>query len=125
MASNNKEILNKRHIKEAIMKLLYQLQETIDAWDDNHAYWQLQHIIHIDFKIREYKPLSASSYIPTPKEIDNTKSVMNIKNDDQKCFKYCLMYAKYKDEIFSIIFEYFQKLTLFDTSFNNYSIALL
>jgi len=41
----------------------------------------------------------SSSYIATPKEIYSTKSVINIKNDDQKCFKYCIMYYFHQSEI--------------------------
>ncbi len=48
------------------------------------------HSLHIDLKIREYKPLSGSSYIKTPKWISDKKATVNIKNEDQKCFKYCM-----------------------------------
>ena len=37
-----------------------------------------------------YKAPSGSNYIELPKEIENRKSTINIKNKDQECFKYCL-----------------------------------
>jgi hypothetical protein len=59
----------------------------------------LENVIHVDLKIREYKPLSGSSYIETPKWISVKKATVNIKNEDQKCFKYCMLYHKHKNEI--------------------------
>ena len=36
------------------------------------------------------KPLSGSSYIPLPKELNNSmKGLINIKNRDLKCFMWC------------------------------------
>jgi SH3-like domain-containing protein len=59
----------------------------------------LENAIHIDFKIREYKPLSGSSYIKTPKWISYKKATVNIKNEDEKCFTYSMLYHKHKNEI--------------------------
>ncbi len=47
--------------------------------------------------MREYKTITGSSYIPTPKHISDTKST-NIKNEDQKYFKNCILYGLFKDE---------------------------
>jgi hypothetical protein len=55
-------------------------------------------VVSVDFKLREYKPLSGSSYVEQPKWIYK-KVTVNIKNDDQNCFKYCLQYYKHKNEI--------------------------
>jgi hypothetical protein len=39
----------------------------------------LENVIHIDLKIREYKPLSGSSYIKTPKWISDKKATVTSK----------------------------------------------
>ena len=50
--------------------------------------------------ILKYKPLKGSSYIELPKELKNPKmGLINIKNEDQKCFAYCLLYHFHKNEI--------------------------
>jgi hypothetical protein len=39
------------------------------------------------------KPLRAGSYLPTPERYANPRSgLINIRNDDQLCFKWCMMY---------------------------------
>ena len=42
--------------------------------------------------ISNYEPLSGSSYIPLPPELDHPmKGLINIKNKDNNCFKCCLI----------------------------------
>jgi len=99
LVSKNGLITNKDQIRDIIILLLNQIKDKIDLWDNNEAYWRLREVLFIDFKLREYKPLKGSSYIPTPERISKTKSVINIKNEDQKCFKYCLLYRLYRDRL--------------------------
>ena len=51
-----------------------------------------EHIINI----YKYKLLGGSSYIDLPKEYKNSnKRLINIKNNDNMCFKYCFIANKY------------------------------
>jgi hypothetical protein len=59
----------------------------------------LVNVVNVDFKLREYKPLTGSSYIELPEWIYSKKDTINIKNEDQKCFKCCLQYHKHKNEV--------------------------
>ena len=50
--------------------------------------------------ILKYKPLKGSSYIELPKELKNPKmGLINIKNEDQICFAYCLLNHLHQNEI--------------------------
>lgn len=40
--------------------------------------------------LADYIPLNGSSYIELPKELKRKKEVINIKNEDQKCFMWCV-----------------------------------
>ena len=40
--------------------------------------------------ISQYKPLKGSSYFPLPDKIKHILSCINIKNEDDQCFKYCV-----------------------------------
>ena len=40
--------------------------------------------------MNKYDPLAARNYIPLPAEIQNKKATINIQNNDNKCFIYCL-----------------------------------
>ena len=39
----------------------------------------------------KYKRLAASSYIPTPKELAGTRSILNIQNKDNKCIVWSIL----------------------------------
>ncbi len=39
------------------MELLSYINNDISSWDNNEAYWHLDEVLFVDFKLREYKPL--------------------------------------------------------------------
>ncbi|XP_065641176.1 uncharacterized protein LOC136073505 [Hydra vulgaris] len=43
-----------------------------------------------DIDIIEYKPIKGKSYIPLPKELASKKAIINMKNEDNECFKWCV-----------------------------------
>ena len=48
-------------------------------------------------EIFEIKPARGSSYIPTPEKYQNAKcGIINIRNEDQECFKWCMKYHQTK-----------------------------
>jgi hypothetical protein len=97
--SKNRVILREDEVNDVIIQSLTEIKERIDNMNNNEAYFQLVKVNNVDFKLREYKPLFGSSYIDLPQWIKSKKATINIKNDDQKCFKYCMLYHKYKDQI--------------------------
>ena len=55
--------------------------------------WSLERVIGLFITTYTQKPSKGSSYIPTPEALCNPKlSLINIKNEDQLCFKYCMLY---------------------------------
>ena len=62
--------------------------------------WQILSVNFQYIDILLYNPLEGSSYIELPKELQNPrKGLINMKNEDQKCFLYCLLYHFHKDEM--------------------------
>jgi len=47
--------------------------------------------IRLDVAVYKYKPVRGSSYIPLPPLIANKKACINVKNNDQECFKYSVL----------------------------------
>lgn len=97
--SDNEIITSKDEIKNKIHVCINRIATRIEEWDNNEAYLRLDRIIYLDVKIRIYQPFQGSSYIQTPKWIADKKATINIKNEDEYCFKYCVMYGLFKNEI--------------------------
>ena len=55
--------------------------------------WSLKRVVGLFITTYTQKPSGVSSYIPTPVALCNPKlGLINIKNEDQECFKYCMLY---------------------------------
>ena len=50
-----------------------------------------QEIEEVILEIYKVKDIQASSYIELPPKYKNSQSIMNIKNDDQFCFLWCIL----------------------------------
>ena len=60
--------------------------DNIDIFIRNGTGWQVYTLQAIDLNIANYNPLNASSYLKLPKKHEQSKSILNIQNNDKKCF---------------------------------------
>ena len=62
---------------------------TNKRWPGEGSGWIVEIIDDIHIFISNYDPLSGSSYIPLPPELNNSmKGLINLKNKDIECFKW-------------------------------------
>ena len=55
--------------------------------------WVFLEVENITLHISIWDPLNASSYIDLPKELKNKRALINMKNEDNKCFLWCVLRA--------------------------------
>ena len=55
--------------------------------------WHFHSVISLELHTAEWVPLRGSSYIELPKELKNKNAITNMKNDDDKCFLWCVLRA--------------------------------
>ena len=55
--------------------------------------WRLHSIINLELHTVRYNPLNGETWIPLPKELANKKAIINMKNEDNKCFLWCVLRA--------------------------------
>jgi hypothetical protein len=75
---------------EALKKQNEEIKRRIDRYTVGGSGWAVEEVERHYVTLSKYKPLAARSYIPLPAEIQNKKATINIKNNDDKCFMYCL-----------------------------------
>lgn len=51
----------------------------------------LHRIFQLDINYNKFNHFSGSSYIPLPKSIKNKRAIVNIKNDDNQCFRWAIL----------------------------------
>ena len=85
--SSTKLVVNHRYeLNKSFQEILYK----IDAWIDKGSDWIVELIESQYINIMTYKPLVGISYIDLPIELSSPrKGLINIKNNDQKCFLWC------------------------------------
>ena len=79
-------------VDEALTKIdqsIQNFQRDGSGWIiDTTESWQLY--------IYKYNPMYAKSYIPTPSKIIRSKAIVNIRNEDNKCFLWSVLAALHK-----------------------------
>ena len=67
-----------------------ELKHRLDIWTGLGSGWIIDKIEDIQIDIANYDPLAGSSYIILPPELNNPKKgLINLKNKDNECFKWC------------------------------------
>ena len=67
-----------------------EILNTIDKWVSEGLGWVIDRIDSHYINVTTYKPLNGSSYIELPTELRNPKKgLINIKNEDDECFRRC------------------------------------
>ena len=85
--SSTKTVINHKYkLNESFQEILYR----IDAWINRGSGWIIELIESRYINISTSRPLVGSSYIDLPIELKHSrKGLINIKNNDQKCFLWC------------------------------------
>ena len=66
------------------------LKHRVEFYSNEGSGWIIDKIENIWINIANYDPLVGSSYFPLPPELNNSmKGLINIKNKDDECFKWC------------------------------------
>ena len=75
-------------------ELMEELSKRIDKLEDiNGSGWTFEEIEKIEIHTVEWEPLRGSKFIPLPKEILDKKAVINMQNNDDNCFMWCIARA--------------------------------
>ena len=83
-------IINDTEIAESLQITQNQIINKIQQWISEGSAWLIQSVDGHFINVVKYQPLKGSSYIPLPKELENSaKGIINIKNNDDECFRWC------------------------------------
>ena len=82
-------------MKEMINKIL----ENLRAYQENGSAWYFKEVISLEIHLVENKPMKGGTYIPLPKFIQNKNAIINIQNEDDKCFLWSILRYLHPKEI--------------------------
>ena len=83
-------IMNISDIKPNLEMSLEKIMNDVAKWLKEGSGWTTDGVLENYFNLVNYKPLEGKSYIPLPKELQNSlKGLINLKNEDNECFRWC------------------------------------
>ena len=88
--STTRIILNELDIRDFYDNAVEKIINRIARWISKGSGWVIVRINKLYFNVVSYKPLKGRSYFPLQEELRNSrKGLINIKNDDNECFRWC------------------------------------
>ena len=89
--SKPETIINNTEILEALQSSKEQILNIIAQWISEGSGWTIESVENHYLNIVQYQPTNGSSYIIIPQELRNLsrKGLINMKNDDNQCFRWC------------------------------------
>ena len=75
------------------------MNESFDEFLRDGSGWILESIDYLRLYTAEYAPMHGNRYIPTPKAIVGKRAIVNIHNEDDKCFEYAIIASQHYQEI--------------------------
>ena len=92
--SGNKRVLEMAQFDDVYSQHMAKINQEFENYTGEGSGWILEDIQSIDLHISRYKPISGSSFIPTPKSLQKKKAIVNINNskeNDEKCFLWSVL----------------------------------
>ena len=87
-----KLILEGTDENEIYDEMVEEILEEIDmARDAEGSGWRFEKVEKLVLHTTRWEPVNAGSYIELPQELKNRKAIINMKNQDDKCFMWCVL----------------------------------
>ena len=87
-----------QQLPEQLNEAMETVAERMSIFAQAGSGWTLEENHALVLEMTDYQPIGGSSYIELPKDIYDTKSIVNVKNKDQACFKWAVLAALHPAE---------------------------
>ena len=82
--------LENRDSNELFSKMKETVLKSLAKVERQGSNWRFHSVLSLEIHTVKYVPLSGSSYIPLPKFLAAKKAIINLKNEDDECFKWAI-----------------------------------
>ena len=87
------------NILDTYEKMKQKTIESFSTYTSGGSGWIFQSIENLFLKVDRFNPLKGEGYIDLPTAIKTKRAVINVKNEDNKCFEYAILSALHHSEI--------------------------
>lgn len=75
--------------------IIEKCQKKMESFEIMGSGWTFESILELEFTVNKYDAIKGSSYIPLPKFLLSKKAIINVRNDDDRCFMWAILSALY------------------------------
>ena len=83
--------LEKTEVKDILKEMIKEILNILSTYQKKGTGWYFKEVIRLEIHIVEYKPMKGGSYIPLPNFIMRKKAIINMENEDNKCFLWSIL----------------------------------
>ena len=97
--SFTRTLLRSTQINDFLDESTEKIDLSFDQYLQNGSGWILETIDYLNVCSADYVPVRGKSYIPTPKSLEGKHAIVNINNEDERCFEYAIIASQHYKEI--------------------------
>ena len=84
---------------EIVGEMENEMIENLENFNRGGSNWVFEKVLFLEIQFVRWNPLRGSSWIALPPALQNKKALINMKNEDDMCFKWCIARASNPVEI--------------------------
>ena len=97
--SCTKTVLRSTEINAFLEQANEKIETSFDQFLKRGSGWILETIDYLKISGAEFAPMRGKSYIPTPVSIKGKHAIVNIQNEDNRCFEYAIIASQHYQDI--------------------------
>src|SRR2546425_1085755 len=90
-AAVSKILLNEADIDDQIEESVHEMLEKMQDFTENGSDYVVENLNVLEIKTAVYNPVGGSSFIDLPLFLANKYCIINVRNDDNRCFEYSIL----------------------------------
>jgi hypothetical protein len=91
--SKNHKLIGTDDTEETQSIMREKMLKSFSEYQRRGSGWRLRRVTQLEIHIGEFRPLRGKKHEPLPKSIASKKAIINMKNDDDECFKWAVTRA--------------------------------
>ncbi|XP_022784021.1 uncharacterized protein LOC111324675 [Stylophora pistillata] len=93
LSTSQKIVFQETDREELYEECVEKMIKSLEKFERNGSGWKFHRVEGLDLHMVKYTPLKGSSYIKLPKHLADKKAIINMENEDDECFKWCVTRA--------------------------------
>ena len=81
----------KKEVEVILKDMIKEILANLAIYQKNGSGWYFEEVNSLEIHIADYKPIKGGSYIPLPEFMQKKNAIINIKNEDDKCFLWSVL----------------------------------